>query len=124
MNTTSQPELQGELFTLVGRRRRLTAYHGDQATARNSDPETSKAAASEFTEQRLTQIQQDVLDWFRTVGQGTDEELEDALGILHPGFSTLRKRRTELFQKGVLEDSGERQKNRNGRKMIVWRVKA
>jgi len=102
---------------------RKLPYRGQAATARLSDPETSHEAAAAFSQKRLTAIQLDVLTWFRSVGQGTDEELEAALLGKHPGFSTLRKRRCELVDKGLLEDSGEGRVNRNGRKMVVWRVK-
>ena len=91
-----------------------------KATARNTDPDTSHLAAASFTEERLTDIQRDVLAFFRTHGRATDEEIEDALKGKHPAFSTLRKRRTDLVQRGLLRDTGERKVNRNNRKMIVW----
>ena len=95
-------------------------HYGERATARRGDPDTSHEAAMSFEAKRLTAIQVDVLDWFRQVGSGTDEELEDALLAQHPGFSTLRKRRSELVDMGKLRDSGKRRVNRNGRKMVVW----
>jgi len=97
-------------------------YSGERATSRRTDPETSREAAESFEPRRLTAIQLDVLDWFHQVRSGTDGELEEALLAKHPGFSTLRKRRTELVEKGFLKDSGERRMNRNRRNMVVWKV--
>jgi hypothetical protein len=96
----------------------------EKAHARRSDPDTSHASAAAFTEDRLTQIQRDVLDFFRSHGRATDEDIEDALSSKHPAFSTLRKRRTDLVQRGFLRDTGERRLNRNNRKMIVWEIAA
>lgn len=93
-----------------------------KATARRTDPDTSHAAAASFTEQRLTAIQSDVLSFFRQVRRATDEQLETCLRLKHPGFSTLRKRRTDLVQMGLLRDSGERAINDGHRRMIVWEI--
>jgi hypothetical protein len=93
-----------------------------KATARRTDPDTSHAAAASFTEQKLTEIQRDVLSFFRQVRRATDEQLETCLHLKHPGFSTLRKRRTDLVQMGLLRDSGERAVNGGCRKMIVWEI--
>lgn len=95
-----------------------------KARARNSDPDTSWAAAASFTPERLTAMQGDVLAFFRQRGPhgATDAELEAALGYRYPGFSTLRKRRSELKQAGWLRDSGQRRKNAGGSSMILWEV--
>lgn len=95
---------------------------GTRAPARATDPDTSHEAAEGFSIERLTAIQRDVFEWFRSVGRGTDEDLELALGEKYPAFSTLRKRRTDIFQRHLIRDSGERRLNRNGRRMIVWEV--
>jgi hypothetical protein len=92
------------------------------ATARSADPETSRLAAEAFTEQRLTEIQSVVFELFTIRRRLTDEEIEDALSVKYPAFSTLRKRRTDLVQLGLIRDSGERKLNRNNRKMIVWEI--
>jgi hypothetical protein len=92
------------------------------ATARSTDPETSHESAEAFTEQRLTEIQTAVFELFTVRRRLTDEEIEDALSVKYPAFSTLRKRRTDLVQMGLIRDSGERRFNRNRRRMIVWEI--
>jgi hypothetical protein len=89
---------------------------------RRAGPETSKEAGLAMRGDRLTEIQEDVLAFFRYNGPSTDEELEDSLAGKHPGFSTLRKRRSELAQAKRLCDTGQRKMNRNGRRMIVWGI--
>jgi len=91
-----------------------------QARARRTDPETSREAASSFTADRLTEIQKDVLAFFRSHGPATDEELREALKAKHPAESTTRKRRTELVQRGLIRDTGTTKFSGNRRRMIVW----
>ena len=88
---------------------------------RANSPATSREAAQAVA-YKTNEIQAAVLSWFRRVRNGTDCELEDSLGAEYPGFSTLRKRRGELVQKGYLRDSGATRVNRRGRHMIVWEV--
>jgi hypothetical protein len=96
----------------------------DKAPARHrrKDKPTSVAAAEAFTEDRLTDLQTRVLEFFRARREATDEELEDALINQVPAASTLRKRRSELVRLGYLRDSGRKRKNRNNREMAVWEV--
>lgn len=47
----------------------------------------------------------------------TDDELDEFRPANCP---TLRPRRCELTQKGVLADTGRRRLSRRGRRMIVW----
>jgi len=89
---------------------------------RKKGPETSREAGLAMRGEKLTALQQDVLEFFFAHGPSTDEDLEDALGDSHPGFSTLRKRRSELAQAGKLVDTGKRRKNRGGRSMVVWAI--
>jgi hypothetical protein len=91
-----------------------------QARARRTDPETSREAASSFTALRLTEIQEDVLAFFRSHGPATDEELRESLKARHPAESTLRNRRVELVQRGLIRDTGTTKFSENGRRMIVW----
>lgn len=100
----------------------LPLFDQPRATARNTDPDTSHEAAKAFTEERLTEIQLAVLAFFRAKVRATDQGVEDALSGQYPAFSTLRKRRPALVQRGFLRDSGARQLNRNNRKMIVWEI--
>jgi len=91
---------------------------------RATDPDTSYEAAASFTKDGLTEIQLDVYNFFlnQPNKEATDEELEDVLLSKYPATSTVKKRRTDLFHKGLLCDSGTRRKNRNNRNMIVWKV--
>jgi hypothetical protein len=86
------------------------------------DPDTSKQAAQSITQKRLTEIQQDILAWFRCVHHATDEELETHFRDKYPAQTTVSKRRTDLVRLGYLRDSGERRKNSNMRSMIVWEL--
>jgi hypothetical protein len=87
---------------------------------RNIDPDTSLAAAR-AVEPRLSDLQKIVWEYIRSRGTVIDSDLV-AWGISQ-GYaeSTLRKRRTELSQMGLLELVGQR-KNQRGRKELVWQV--
>jgi len=87
--------------------------------SRNTDPKSSKAAAESILP-RLSGLQQQVLDVLRerkqTTGDGmTDGELERPPQVRNLRFSTIRKRRTELMQKGFVRSTG-----RLREKMTVW----
>lgn len=88
---------------------------------RNTDPDTSKAAAEKILPHR-TNKQRLVTSWFRGRGLlgGTDEEMCIAFGDFS---STYRTRRSELVRMGVLENSREKRMMRNGSLAIVWRIK-
>ena len=47
----------------------------------------------------------------------TDEELVEMTGL---SPSTVRPRRVELVEAGLVRDSGERRPTRSGRKAVVW----
>lgn len=93
------------------------------ARARNADPQTSHDAAALWGDHKLTATQAYVLSFFLERGRGTDGELEEWIGKTYPGqhfgASSLRKRRGDLVEKGVLRDSGARD---DKRKMIVWEL--
>ncbi len=82
------------------------------------DPHTSTDAAV-VVARRRTELHARVLRAFGAVGPMTDEELERLPEFAAMGPSTLRKRRSELFQQGALVIVGERL-NTRGRKMAVW----
>lgn len=50
----------------------------------------------------------------------TADEVARSLGL---SVLSVRPRVTELFNLGLIEDSGHRRKNASGRRAIVWRVK-
>jgi hypothetical protein len=97
------------------------------AVARRTDPATSHAAASSV--ENLRETQRAVLELVTHEGPMTDEELARAYEIQmvhqewrHQSPSGLRTRRSELVQKGLLEDSGEKRVMWTGRKAIVWQL--
>jgi hypothetical protein len=98
----------------------------DKARARNTDPETSRAAAASLTPPTLRASQEAVLDVFESRRKMTDVEMIDAYNHVLAFYvppqspSGLRTRRKELVRKGFLRDSGEREKMASGRKAIVW----
>lgn len=47
----------------------------------------------------------------------TSQELADRTGI---DFASIQPRTSELRRKGLIEDSGQRRHNRNGKRAIVW----
>lgn len=87
---------------------------------RNTDPPTSQEAARTVGKS-LNDLQATVLEFIRQRGTVIDSDLV-AWGVSQ-GYaeSTLRKRRTELSQMGLLELVGQR-KNQRGRKELVWQV--
>lgn len=91
------------------------------ALFRSTDPETSRIAADLQTADRRTRMQRVVEDYARSRPEGfTDWDLcSDLTGT--PG-STLRSRRNELVDKGVIVDTGRRVRAKaySGRLGIVW----
>lgn len=49
----------------------------------------------------------------------TGDELAEALDV---SILTIRPRLTELSHSGMIEDSGDRRPNENGRGTIVWAI--
>lgn len=99
--------------------------------ARNTDPETSHAAARSV--RHVTQNQMAVMMAFQGSGPMTDEQLlVDYEGRRHGRFgrqnypkqseSGLRSRRSELTNMGYLHDTGLRGTTASGRSAIVWRA--
>lgn len=93
------------------------------ARARNTDPETSKAAAEAWGHHKLTATQTFVMSFFMAKGSGTDAELEEWIARIYPkekfAPSSLRKRRCDLVEKSILRNSGRRDE---GRQMIIWEL--
>lgn len=72
--------------------------------ARHDDIDTSQKAAACLN---LNELQSDVLDAFRKLGEMTDKTLNG----LYDGYSesTVRKRRSELTALGLIKDTGRRE---------------
>ncbi len=94
-------------------------YHGRAPHVRGS--ETSWNAAR-LMDEKLNAWQDRVyrLIWVRGDRGATDEELIDALKA---SPSTIRPRRVELREKGLIVDSGKTRATRSGRKAVVWIAK-
>ena len=85
---------------------------------RPTDPPPAQAAAAAMVPQRLT-LQQQVLAAVTASGPMHDEALEQLPAFAAYAPSTIRKRRSELAQHGVLVAVGER-RNSRGRRMTLW----
>jgi len=68
---------------------------------------------------RRTELHKKVLAAFTEHGSMTDEQLENLPEFHDYGPSTIRKRRSELFQQHALVAVGDTV-NTRGRKMLVW----
>jgi hypothetical protein len=91
-----------------------TTHH---AKARRTDPRTSHEAAQAVTPS-LTAVQRRVMRYAQAKGQFIDLDLE-----VHAGDhgSTLRTRRRELVDLGLLRDSGgTRRPEGRARRFIIW----
>lgn len=118
VKTETEPEAkQVGLFDQLEKR-----FGATGPRARRTDPDTSHEAGEALTEKRLSDIQTDVLSWFRTVKRATDEQLETHFRDKYTAQTTVSKRRTDLVRLGYLRDSGERQLNSNNRRMIIWEI--
>src|SRR5262245_13356519 len=84
-------------------------------------PLSTEVAAAEFIARKRTELHDRCLRAFRKFGPMTDAELETLDEFATYGPSTIRKRRSELYQYGVLEICGERRNDR-GRPMKVWQI--
>jgi len=96
------------------------------ATARSTDPITSHEAGESITYKTATEIQKNILVLFmkhKTLDDKTllkyyrgafDSEVAD---------SSVRTRRHELVEAGLIKDSGLKIKQRNGRRAILWAIK-
>ena len=82
------------------------------------DPYTSIDAAI-VVARRRSELHEKVLAAFVRYGSMTDEQLENLPEFHEYGPSTIRKRRSELFQQHALVAVGDRT-NTRGRKMLMW----
>lgn len=83
---------------------------------RGTDRLESQRAAVDVLPQ-VTALQSAVLDALRAEAM-TDRELENLARFAHCGPSTIRKRRSECFQRGWVVDVGRRDK------LTLWRAVA
>lgn len=85
------------------------------------DPYTSVEAA-ESVVLHLSELQNQVTAAFREHGTLSDDRLERLPQFAGYAYSTVRKRRTELCQLGILVAVGD-EINSRGRKMLVWAIR-
>lgn len=85
---------------------------------RRNDLDTSYAAA-EHVIPRRNQLQLRLLEAITTYGAMTDQQLEDLPEFRRYAYSTVRKRRTELYQRHELVITGETINSR-GVRMKIW----
>ena len=84
---------------------------------RKTDHETSIAASERVAKSCKTELQSAILEKLIELGPMTDGELESLPVFSHYGPSTVRKRRSELFQDGKVEKTGELRDRMN-----VWKA--
>jgi predicted HTH transcriptional regulator len=82
------------------------------------DTDTSKAAASSINPD-INLLRGKVLECLRHFKHLTADE---CAGFLDIDKLSIRPRFTELKEQGLVVDTGERRKNKSGRKAIVWRL--
>jgi hypothetical protein len=105
--------------------RQLSIFDGprqEKAHARRSDPHTSHEAARSLSANKLRDSQKAVLSHFRKFGPMTDTDLVNIYVGSPQSRSGLRTRRSELANRGLIEDTGVRKKLPTGRRAIVWRA--
>jgi len=91
---------------------------------RRADHSTSVSAAVGVVKRDKSKLQAEVLAAFHELGPMTDGELEALPRFSQYAYSTVRKRRTELYQNGDLVDTGERRISVPSHSaMKVWRLK-
>lgn len=105
----------------------LFASGSPKAKARNSDPDTSHAAAESISSERIRKSQSAVLSCLKQQGPRHDallisdyEAQQAEQGWPKQSPSGIRTRRSELVARGFVADSGGRQRLASGRMAIVW----
>ena len=89
---------------------------------RTSDPRTSRLAAESIAP-HVSRLQRLVLDLIAASPDGlTDEDLVNGLPLECPG--SVVKRRGELRDAGLVEDSGLMALNHRNRWVTIWRMVA
>lgn len=88
------------------------------ARYRASDPLTSVLAAASLV--NVTAKQQAVLETFKNYGPMTDQDVQRLYRGPRQSESGLRSRRKELCDRGILKDSGVKDKLLSGRWAVIW----
>lgn len=85
---------------------------------RRGDPMTCRAAAETIIK-KASDLHAAITEEIRIRGPMTDAELRDLDRFAGYAHSSVSKRRTELYQAGLLVSVGTR-RNARGSKMLVW----
>lgn len=88
---------------------------------RRTDPDTSYEAALSLSSERLSWCRRMILALLRQ-GALTDEQIADRWAEVGSpqSPSSLRTRRAELVDAGLVRDSGRHGLTRSGRRTIIW----
>jgi hypothetical protein len=103
-----------------GYRRRTLGLDRLPPASRANDLPTAKAAGNSFEKRGLSELHARILAWLKAAPM-TDEDLERLHEFKYLAPSTVRKRRSELYQLGRIHQVGTRFNTRN-RPMGVWGV--
>lgn len=91
-------------------------WPGEPASVAGSETSVAAAKSIEPVSGRLRKA---VYEWLKSRGEqgGTDQEIQDALGMAD---NTERPRRIELVEAGYVRDSGQKRLTRSKRAAVVW----
>ena len=120
-----KPIPRGKSFCRKHRKKMLKAVPLDaetRAVARANDPSTSWEAAYSLSSQYLRESQERVYDMLYSLGPSIDWALQSSALSFNMSPSSIRTRRSELVDLGLVVNSGEKKLTRSGRFAIVWEV--
>jgi hypothetical protein len=103
----------------MAKKHMLDLFDIDQPGARNSDPWTSHEAASLYKDGRITDRVRVLLAHSVSPLGLTDFQLAD---IVHRQQTSAGKRRLELMDKGLIEQTDQYRLAPSGSRSIVWRI--
>lgn len=90
--------------------------HRPRTHRRRENPETSNEAAIAAIADASENCRK-ILAYLSRVETATDEE-----GRADTGIYSYRRRRADLLNAGLVEDSGERRPSARGRRMVAWKI--
>lgn len=103
-----------------------TLFDDLRPSARNSDPDTSHAAAHAVTRQAQSALHSAILEALQVYGPQNDEGIAYLLAEHYPEVmsspSGIRSRRSELVRLGLVVDTGTMLPTARGRASVVWQA--
>lgn len=106
----------GRLVTFITTPKPMTAITPPTRLARTNDKETAKEAADQASKRGPSQRRR-VWEALQHLGQATDYEIAQHIGILR---SSAAKRRQELVDLGHVTETPHRRKTDTGTLAVVW----